>query len=419
MKTKLFLLSFIIVTLVAACTDSDKVESLNVSADTIRVSNTSITQSIKIESNSEWIIAGNTPWCSFNENKGDKDNTLTLTINNNEGKIRMNKLLICCPTISREIVVIQQAAPAYHHYELPIIFHILQGPGEEKIEKGWLAEVVAACNKLYKGGTSSPDINIELVLPTKDPQENDLEEAGVHYISWGSTETDPNKFTSQTNPDPTGVANLWNMNEYINVFIYNFTDNEKATTGMSYLPYSISSDPLSGLRTGDVYINQSKTPYVHAISLNKEYIYDRTTNNIYTSSDITVTLAHELGHYLGLYHVFSESGCSNDDYCTDTPVYDRANYTSWVKALIKEYEEKGKKPTFKELCQRNSCDGEVFEAHNILDYYYCYSDQFTKEQNQRMRHVLEFSPLIPGPKTRTTQTRIVEDLTIPEGIIMK
>lgn len=408
-----------IVVLAAACTDSEKVESLNVSADTIRVSNAGTTQSIKIESNSEWIIAGNTPWCSLNEEKGNKDNTLTLTINDNEGKERINKLLICCPTVSKEIVVIQQAAPPYHHYELPIIFHILQGPGEGKIEEGWLAEVVAECNKLYKGGTSSPDINFELVLPTKDPEGNNLEEAGVHYISWASETTDPNKFTSQTNPDPAGVANLWNMNEYINVFIYNFTDNETNTVGMAHLPYSISNNPLPGLKIGDVYINQSKTAYVHAISLNKQYIYDRSTAGTYIQSDITVALAHELGHYLGLYHVFSANGCSDDDYCTDTPIYDRTNYISWVKALIKEYGNEGKKPTLKELCQRNSCDGEVFESHNILDYYYCYSDRFTKEQYKRMRHVLEFSPLIPGPKTRTVQTRNVEDLTIPEGIIMK
>lgn len=418
MKTILFLLTFILVALAAACTDSDKVENLSVSADTIRVSNASITQSIDIESNSEWIIAGNTPWCYFNEDKGDKDNTLTLTIDSNEGRIRTAKLLICCPTVTKEVVVIQQAAPSYHHYELPVIFHILQGPGEEKIEEGWLAEVIAACNKLYKGGTTSPDIDLELVLPTKDPEGNKLEEAGIHYISWPSVTTDPDKFMSQSDPDPVGVANLWNMNEYINVFVYNFTENYENILGRAYFPYSTSSNPLSGLPIGDVYINQSKTAYVHAISLNKQYIYDRTDTK-YTPSDITVTLAHELGHYLGLYHVFSENGCDVDDYCTDTPVYDRANYISWVETYIKENEESGKQLSLKELSQRNSCNGEVFEAHNILDYYYCYSDQFTKEQSKRMRHVLEFSPLIPGPKTRTTQTRGVENMAIPKGIMME
>lgn len=417
MKTRLFLLSFILIALATACTDSNKIESLNVSADTIRISNAAITQAIKIESNSEWIIAGNTPWCSFNEDKGNKDNTLTLTISNNTGKLRTNKLLICCPTISKEIVVIQQAAPTYHHYQLPVIFHILQGPNEEKIKTGWLAEVVAVCNKLYKGGNSSPDADLELVLPTKDPEGNNLEEAGVHYISWSSNTVDPDEFMSQDTPNPTGVANLWNMNEYINVFVYNFTGND-GVLGVSYLPYTPNSNPLEGLVTGDIYLNRSKTAYVHAISLNKQYIYDRTTT-AYKSSDITVTLAHELGHYLGLYHAFSESGCSGDDYCTDTPVYDRVNYISWIRALIKRNEAAGKETSFIELCQRNGCSGEVFEAHNIMDYFYCYSDQFTQKQYNRMRHVLEFSPLIPGPKTRAVQTREMENTEVPRGIIMK
>lgn len=419
MKTRLFLLSFILIVLAAACTDSDKVESLSVSADTIRIGNAGTTEAITIESNSEWIIAGNTPWCSFNEDKGNNDNTLTLTIDNNTGRMRTAKLLICCPTITKEVVIIQQAAPVYHHYELPVIFHILQGPGEEKITEGWIEEIVAATNKLYKGGTSSPDMNLELVLPTTDPEGNTLEEAGVHYISWASTTTDPNKFISQTNPNPTGVANLWNMNECINVFVYNFTENENATLGISYLPYTLSTNPLAGLATGDVYLNQSKTPYVHAISLNKEYIYNKSTINTYTPNDITVTLAHELGHYLGLFHAFSDNGCSDDDYCTDTPIYDRSNYVSWVNALIEDNKAASKETSFKEISQRNSCSGEVFEAHNIMDYYYCYSDQFTKEQYNRVRHVLEFSPLIPGPKTRTIQTRKAMDMTIPKGIIAK
>ena len=33
-----------------------------------------------------------------------------------------------------------------------------------------------------------------------------------------------------------------------------------------------------------------------------------------------------------------------------------------------------------------------------MDYSVSYSDQFTQDQYNRVRHVLAYSPLIPGPK---------------------
>lgn len=38
------------------------------------------------------------------------------------------------------------------------------------------------------------------------------------------------------------------------------------------------------------------------------------------------TLTHELGHWLGLRHIWGDGGCSVDDYVTDTPTSDGANY---------------------------------------------------------------------------------------------
>ena len=42
-----------------------------------------------------------------------------------------------------------------------------------------------------------------------------------------------------------------------------------------------------------------------------------------------------------------------------------------------------------------------------MDYSVTYSDRFTNDQRSRIRHVLTYSPLIPGPKQGQTQTRSV------------
>ena len=38
------------------------------------------------------------------------------------------------------------------------------------------------------------------------------------------------------------------------------------------------------------------------------------------------TLTHEVGHYLNLRHIWGDGGCRQDDFVTDTPSSDRANY---------------------------------------------------------------------------------------------
>ena len=67
--------------------------------------------------------------------------------------------------------------------------------------------------------------------------------------------------------------------------------------------------------------------------------------------------------------------------------------------------------TFANLVNRENClTGESFVSHNIMDYAISHSDQFTPEQRARIRHVLLYSPLIPGPKAvQEADTRSAPD----------
>lgn len=148
------------------------------------------------------------------------------------------------------------------------------------------------------------------------------------------------------------------------------------------------------------YINQESSRYTAADHGDKGYTYD--------SGDINVTLAHELGHYLGLKHVFAEKdtdtgsepieSCTDTDYCTDTKSYNKPAYDRWLISYIEQHKQAGNDLVMKELIKRSNDSGEEWDSDNFMDYAVSLSFRFTPEQKYRMRQVLYYSPLIPGPK---------------------
>ena len=140
------------------------------------------------------------------------------------------------------------------------------------------------------------------------------------------------------------------------------------------------------------------------ITDNDNPLSGKSTDERINQNDAAITLAHELGHYLGLRHVFSEGGttsmCTDTDYCKDTPSYNRSEYEQWLNNLDKQ-----NKYQLKDLAKRYSCEKGEYEAHNIMDYAYCFYNEITLEQRKRIRHILNYSPLIPGPKESRIDTR--------------
>ena len=106
----------------------------------------------------------------------------------------------------------------------------------------------------------------------------------------------------------------------------------------------------------------------------------------------------------GLHHVFSEKDCEETDYCDDTPSYNREEYLSWLQ--------ENQEISFLQKCQRNGCESGTFISRNYMDYDYSYLELFTPDQFLRVRHVLENSPLLPGPKNILV-TKVACEETIP------
>ena len=333
-------------------------------------------------------------------------------------------------------------------YRLPVIFHVLYknaADPKQYVSATRLATLLKHVNHLYQGGLystdigSSENIRVNFVLATHDERGNKLSTPGVEYIKWnGAYPIGPSDFMSNHKEY---VKYLWEPNDFINVMVYNFATeagDNGTTLGISHLPFVLTgvneTDGLTALEATKANITKSNLGFAYCSSINSLYLdyesdrYANEDHNIKSGTiqqlmyDANITLAHELGHYLGLLHVFAEPAegntdpCPDTDYCTDTPTYNRTAYLADLTAYINSA--KDGSVSLRRLTERTDAAGNSFSATNLMDYSFTYGFQFTAQQKARMRRVLYNSPLIPGPKQRLRAvSRAATPAPAPQGIV--
>ena len=320
-----------------------------------------------------------------------------------------------------------------YEYELPVIFHVLykdQSDATQYIPAARLKNLLQYVNEIYQGGIygESENLHLKFVLAEKDEKGKKLGTPGVEYVKYdGDYPIDVSAFMS----DNTGanVKYIWDPNQYINVMMFNFksASSNEVTLGISHMPHTVDNrvEGLDNAKTQYIAKSQLISPLCSSINSiyaaqasgggyfqSDRYTDDNHVAHTLSTADVVVTMAHELGHYLGLYHAFTEEkkdgsfqpvdSCGDTDYCKDTPSYNRIDYNNYLETL--NFEQNDPSIT-KKMLSRNSCDGNTFESDNIMDYSLTMGFQITADQKKRIRNVLYYSPLIPGPKKNNINTR--------------
>lgn len=397
--------------LIAQSCNEDDNERLNLSSESFSgISPEGETLSVAVSSDMAWEATSSDPsWCAVDPSKGHGDGNLTITVAPNFDSSERRAVVTVTAasgTSRRTVEIVQQKGDISiedYRYNIPVIFHVLyrsESDPSQYIRAGRLKEILAGASNLYAHNYSGIDMGVTFSLATTDPNGKALSLPGVEYVRWdGEYPIDPYDFMQ----DDSGryVKYLWDPNRYINVMIFNFKGDggDEVVAGISHLPLSYTGSYLEGLNEVEYQtLTLDNLAFPYCVSINSLYIDNTSADPSFDPNEAVVTLAHELGHYLGLHHAFSESedgGCEDTDYCADTPSYDRYDYMSYIYYL---YETGSPLFTFENLVKRTSCDGSTFVSRNIMDYYLCYNDSFTPDQRARVRHVLMYSPLIPGPK---------------------
>lgn len=232
--------------------------------------------------------------------------------------------------------------------EIPVVFHIVHLNGPENVPDSVIAAGLNELNLRFQNAapyfdSAGTDIQILFCLASVDPYGNPT--TGITRDV--SVNTDITWTTGPVNDAALKNISRWEPNLYFNIWVI------RSIISMNgYVGYS--SFPVSAGNSNDGVVVQ--------------YNYLNGT-----------VLAHEAGHYLGLYHTF-EGGCLNDncllngDHVCDTPPDATSNF----------------------VCPNNSCSTELNdtsgfnpfitdmdEVPDYMDYTSC-SLLFTQGQSDRM-----------------------------------
>ncbi|MFC3881719.1 M43 family zinc metalloprotease [Algoriphagus namhaensis] len=210
--------------------------------------------------------------------------------------------------------------------------------------------------------------NIEFVLARQDEQ--GLPTTGIVRVQGPKSTYSPDDATL------IGQTSQWNPEEYLNIWVVPLVQ-----PFIGYASFPISD--LPGL-------NFAPTSVI-TDGVTVDYRFFGVGGNAVGSS-LGRTATHEVGHYLGLRHIWGDGGCGVDDFVEDTPPQDNSNNSC------------NSNPS------RFSC-GTNDMIQNYMDYTpdAC-MNIFTLGQIERFHVVLENSPR----RTTLVNNRATEDPVLPD-----
>ncbi|MDO7886512.1 M43 family zinc metalloprotease [Hymenobacter cheonanensis] len=258
-------------------------------------------------------------------------------------------------------------------YTLPVVVHVIHngeavGTGTN-ISQAQVQSQLDVLNEDYRNlnadgalvpGVFQPlraDAQFQFVLAARDPSGAPMAEPGIDRVDRTAKGFSAPPYSLSYAETTIKPGTDWNPDQYLNIWVMNlgggvlgyaqFPDNTAGLGGLS---------PLGGMAATD-----------GVVILYSAFGRVGTLSSTYNKGR---TLTHELGHWLGLLHVWGDADCGND-YCADTPTQQTGNYGC---------------PTFPHITCSNGPSGDMFM--NYLDYVddACMA-MFSGNQKDRMQAV--------------------------------
>lgn len=208
---------------------------------------------------------------------------------------------------------------------IPVVVHVIhngQSVGSApNITDSQAESQITVLNNDYRRLAGTPgfntnsvgaDVLIQFALAKVDPNgnpTNGIDRVNLCQSSWSTSGID-----STVKPQT-----IWDPTQYLNMWSVNFSDS--SLLGYAQFP---DASGLQGLNTSGGAANTDGV--VSNYSTFGSIDYNDGTFLLAAPFNKGRTMTHEVGHWLGLRHIWGDGGCSVDDYCADTPVAGSANY---------------------------------------------------------------------------------------------
>jgi hypothetical protein len=227
-------------------------------------------------------------------------------------------------------------------YTLPVVVHVIYSSATEAVV-GTGANLFAAqiqsqldvLNQDFAGNApgnstlptvfanvDANDVGISFCLATIGKTGNTLAEPGIDRISWQSKGwTNPTTFTSGNSvmnyfDNTIKPSTIWDPTKYLNIWVADFSNS-----GLyGYAKFPKNSTLTLNVINSDIATNQNDGIVVASLCFGSKTIFPTGYYNTITDlRSYGATAVHEIGHWLGLRHIWGDSFCATD-YCNDTPV---------------------------------------------------------------------------------------------------
>ena len=301
--------------------------------------------------------------------------------------------------IDRRIDQTSIGRTAIDYYEVQVVVHVIHngetiGQGTNISTEQIMSQLDVLnldFNRLNNDATNTPTefttvagrMNIKFALAQHDPQGNTTN--GINRVQG------PKPDWIMGDDKELKALSYWNANNYLNIWVCNLTD----VAGYTQFPVST----LPGLE------NTSSNPLTDGIVIRYHAFgsSDYGSFNLDYGLDKGRTTTHEVGHFLGLRHIWGDGAdCNGTDYVGDTPPQSKSSTNCPVHPQLQCPAENPRPAMF-----QNFLDLTNDECMNL----------FTKGQVIRMQTVLENSPRRASLLSATVITggRQFEKLFSPNG----
>jgi len=224
------------------------------------------------------------------------------------------------------------AKVAMPNYVIPVVVHVIHSGGAvgagDNISQAQVVDQINIINDDFKGigfnvgnapsvfSSLVADCQVSFCLATKDPSNAVMAEPGIDRVPAttipGITSVPGSGFTTTQINNTIKPATIWDPTKYCNMWVCKL---QSGLLGYATFPAGTSLPGVSGggtATTDGVVMGHNYFGSIGSAAGSAPYHKGRTTT-------------HELGHWLGLRHVWGDGNCLTD-FCNDTPWAKQSNF---------------------------------------------------------------------------------------------